>query len=246
MMKVIILAAGRGKRLGHYTKEIPKPLIDINGKSIIERQIELFKKNGITEIFVVRGYKKEKFCMEGITFIDNEDFANTNQLASLVLAQNRISGNALILYGDLLFEQSILDQILMSNSDISVTIDLKWKEHCYENRNNQFPAMAEIENDKVVHISENKSLIRKKLCGEFFGIIKLSSEGSKILTDIIEKAKHNKGKFHDSDSFVMGKIPDIIEEIIELGFVVKPIFVNGKWFEVDTILDLEKAKTMFQ
>ena len=62
MMKVIILAAGRGKRLGHYTKEIPKPLIDINGKSIIERQIELFKKNGITEIFVVRGYKKEKFC----------------------------------------------------------------------------------------------------------------------------------------------------------------------------------------
>jgi len=246
MMKVIILAAGRGKRLGHYTKEIPKPLIDINGKSIIERQIELFKKNGITEIFVVRGYKKEKFCLEGITFIDNEDFANTNQLASLVLAQNRISGNALILYGDLLFEQSILDQILMSNSDISVTIDLKWKEHCYENRNNQFPAMAEIENDKVVHISENKSLIRKKLCGEFFGIIKLSSEGSKILTDIIEKAKHNKGKFHDSDSFVMGKIPDIIEEIIELGFVVKPIFVNGKWFEVDTILDLEKAKTMFQ
>ena len=246
MMKAIILAAGSGTRLGHYTKEIPKALVDINGKSIIERQIELFKKNGITEIFVVRGYKEEKFCMEGITFIDNEDFANTNQLASLVLAQNRISGNALILYGDLLFEQSILDQILMSNSDISVTIDLKWKEHCYENRNNQFPAMAEIENDKVVHISENKSLIRKKLCGEFFGIIKLSSEGSKILTDIIEKAKHNKGKFHDSDSFVMGKIPDIIEEIIELGFVVKPIFVNGKWFEVDTILDLEKAKTMFQ
>ena len=246
MMKAIILAAGSGTRLGHYTKEIPKALVDINGKSIIERQIELFKKNGITEIFVVRGYKKEKFCLEGITFIDNEDFANTNQLASLVLAQNRISGNALILYGDLLFEQSILDQILMSNSDISVTIDLKWKEHCYENRNNQFPAMAEIENDKVVHISENESLIRKKLYGEFFGIIKLSSEGSKILTDIIEKAKHNKGKFHDSDSFVMGKIPDIIEEIIDLGFTVKPILVSGKWFEVDTILDLEKAKTIFQ
>ena len=61
-MKVIILAAGSGTRLGHYTKEIPKALVDINGKSIIERQIELFKKNGITEIFVVRGYKKEKFC----------------------------------------------------------------------------------------------------------------------------------------------------------------------------------------
>ena len=85
-----------------------------------------------------------------------------------------------------------------------------------------------------------------KICGEFFGIIKLSSEGSKILTEIIEKAKSHKGKFHNSDSFASGKIPDIIEEVIDSGFTVKPIFINGKWFEVDTILDLEKAKTMFQ
>ena len=82
MMKVIILAAGRGTRLGYHTKEIPKGLVDVNGKSIIERQIELFKKNGITEIVIVRGYKKEKFCWNGVTFIDNEDFANNNQLAS--------------------------------------------------------------------------------------------------------------------------------------------------------------------
>ena len=246
MMKAIILAAGSGTRLGHYTKEIPKALVDINGKSIIERQIELFKKNGITEIFVVRGYKKEKFCMEGITFIDNEDFANNNQLASLVLAQNMVSGNVLILFGDLIFEQTILDQILASSSDISIAVDLKWKERYDENRNNQFPALAEIENDKITRISENKSLIRKKLSGEFFGIMKLSSKGSKILTDVIEKTKHHKGKFHGSDSFAMGKLPDIIEEVIDLGFTVKPIFVSGKWFEVDTILDLEKAKTIFQ
>ena len=55
-MKEIIMAAGRGTRLGHHTKEIPKGLVDVNGKSIIERLIELFKKNGITEIVIVRGY----------------------------------------------------------------------------------------------------------------------------------------------------------------------------------------------
>ena len=246
MMKVIILAAGRGTRLGHHTKEIPKGLVDVNGKSIIERQIELFKKNGITEIVIVRGYKKEKFCWNDVTFIDNEDFANNNQLASLVLAQNMVSGNVLILFGDLLFEQTILDQILASSSDISIAVDLNWKERYDENRNNQFPALAEIENDKITRISENKSLARKKSSGEFFGIMKLSSKGSKILTDVIEKTKHHKGKFHDSYSFAMGKIPDIIEEIIDLGFTVKPILVSDKWFEVDTILDLEKAKTIFQ
>ena len=246
MMKVIILAAGRGTRLGHHTKEIPKGLVDVNGKSIIERQIELFKKNDVTEIIIVRGYKKEKFCWNDVTFIDNEDFANNNQLASLVLAQNMVSGNVLILFGDLIFEQTILDQILASSSDISIAVDLKWKERYDENRNNQFPALAEIENDKITRISENKSLARKKLSGEFFGIMKLSSKGSKILTDVIEKTKHRKGKFHDSYSFAMGKIPDIIEEVIDLGFTIKPILVSGKWFEVDTILDLEKAKTIFQ
>ena len=246
MMKVIILAAGRGTRLGYHTKEIPKGLVDVNGKSIIERQIELFKKNGITEIVIVRGYKKEKFCWNDVTFIDNEDFANNNQLASLVLAQNMVSGNVLILFGDLIFEQTILDQILASSSDISIAVDLNWKERYDENRNNQFPALAEIENDKITRISENKSLARKKSSGEFFGIMKLSSKGSKILTDVIEKTKHRKGKFHDSHSFAMGKIPDIIEEIIDLGFTVKPILVSDKWFEVDTILDLEKAKTIFQ
>ena len=246
MMKVIILAAGRGTRLGYHTKEIPKGLVDVNGKSIIERQIELFKKNGITEIVIVRGYKKEKFCRNGVTFIDNEDFANNNQLASLVLAQNMVSGSVLILFGDLIFEQTILDQILASSSDISIAVDLNWKERYDENRNNQFPALAEIENDKITRISENKSLVRKKPSGEFFGIMKLSSKGSKILTDVIEKTKHHKGKFHDSHSFSMGKIPDIIQEIIDLEFVVKPTLVDGKWFEVDTILDLEKAKTIFQ
>ena len=246
MMKVIILAAGRGTRLGYHTKEIPKGLVDVNGKSIIERQIELFKKNDVTEIIIVRGYKKEKFSWNDVTFIDNEDFANNNQLASLVLAQNMVSGNVLILFGDLLFEQTILDQILASSSDISIAVDLNWKERYDENRNNQFPALAEIENDKITRISENKSLVRKKPSGEFFGIMKLSSKGSKILTDVIEKTKHHKGKFHDSHSFSMGKIPDIIEEIIDLGFTVKPILVSDKWFEVDTILDLEKAKTIFQ
>ena len=246
MMKVIILAAGRGTRLGYHTKEIPKGLVDVNGKSIIERQIELFKKNDVTEIIIVRGYKKEKFCWNDVTFIDNEDFANNNQLASLVLAQNMVSGNVLILFGDLIFEQTILDQILASSSDISIAVDLNWKERYDENRNNQFPALAEIENDKITRISENKSLVRKKPSGEFFGIMKLSSKGSKILTDVIEKTKHHKGKFHDSHSFAMGKIPDIIEEIIDLGFTVKPILVSDKWFEVDTILDLDKAKTIFQ
>ena len=59
-MRAIILAAGSGLRLGQHTKDIPKALLDINGKSILERQISLLRQHGINEIFVVTGYQREK------------------------------------------------------------------------------------------------------------------------------------------------------------------------------------------
>jgi len=60
-MKVILLAAGSGTRLGHYTKEIPKALVDINGQSILERQITLFRDLSISDITIVTGPHSEKF-----------------------------------------------------------------------------------------------------------------------------------------------------------------------------------------
>ena len=59
-MKVIIVAAGIGASLGELTKDIPKPLVDVNGKSILQRQIEIYRKFGVDEIFIVTGYKTKK------------------------------------------------------------------------------------------------------------------------------------------------------------------------------------------
>ena len=66
MMNAIILAAGSGIRLGEYTQDIPKTLVDINGKSILERQISLLRKHKVNEIFVVTGYKKEKHILKNV------------------------------------------------------------------------------------------------------------------------------------------------------------------------------------
>jgi len=245
-MKVIILAAGKGTRLGHHTNDIPKALVDINGSSIIERQLKQFQNKGITDISIIVGYKKEKFPFKNVNLIYNNNFENNDLLASLIYAEREIHGEILILYADLLFEEKILEQIIKSTHDISIAIDLDWKKKHDDERNNQFPPLAEIDNEKVVRISENKSLIRKKISGEFFGIMKLTSHGSYIFMKILEKSKSHEGRFHDSISFAMAKIPDMIQEIIESGYDIKPVFVDGKWLEVDTMMDLEKAKTMFQ
>ena len=103
MMNAIILAAGSGIRLGEYTQDIPKTLVDINGKSILERQISLLRKHKVNEIFVVTGYKKEKHVMDDVEYFFNPKYAETEQLASMMTARRKISGDVLIIFGDIIF-----------------------------------------------------------------------------------------------------------------------------------------------
>ena len=66
----VIPAAGRGKRLGKISEEIPKPLVKIKGKTLLERCIESLKRHNINEIIIIVGYKKEKI----IDFLNSKDF----------------------------------------------------------------------------------------------------------------------------------------------------------------------------
>ena len=54
-MKAIVIGAGTGKRINEFSKKSPKALLDINGKTILSRQVSLFRKNGINEIIVTTG-----------------------------------------------------------------------------------------------------------------------------------------------------------------------------------------------
>ena len=90
--RAIILAAGFGTRLLPLTEVTPKPLIDVNGKIIIERMIEALKENGIDEINIVVGYKKEKFeylkdKYSNIRFIENQYYSTSNNISSIYVAR---------------------------------------------------------------------------------------------------------------------------------------------------------------
>ena len=70
-MKAIILAAGQGTRLKKYTQDLPKGMLSFMGKTVIERQIEMYRKCGINDIIVVRGFAADKIKYEGIKYYMN-------------------------------------------------------------------------------------------------------------------------------------------------------------------------------
>ena len=249
-MKAIFIAAGEGSRLGNLTKDLPKPLVDVNGKSIIERQISLLRKNNVNDIVVITGYKKEKFTFKNIEYVHNPNFREQEQTGSLMVARSKIVGDILIMFGDILFDEIILQQMLDSKGDIVIAVDKNW-EKSYEERHDNPKSEADkvlIKDDKVIQISaKNIEVNDDNDVGELLGLIKLSMKGSKILIDQYEKLENSHiGKFHDAVSFKKAKFVDMLQELLSSGIVITPVSIKGKWCEIDTKHDLEIAKKMFK
>jgi len=248
-MKVIFLAAGLGLRLGHYTKELPKALVDINGKSILERQITLFRDLGISDITIVIGPHSEKFNIKNVGYI--YDQKHLEQVSSMMVARSKIVGDTIIIFGDILFDEYILKQVLSSKDDIAIAIDLEW-EKAYDERTDNPKSKADkvlIHGNKVIQISAKKISSDKenKNVGELLGVLKLSSIGSKTITKKYEQLeKFHIGEFHDAVSLKKAKLVDILQELLNQDVDISPIIVKGKWCEIDTIDDLLRARKLFR
>lgn len=128
-MKAIILAAGQGTRLKKYTENLPKGMLEFDGKTIIERQIETYHRCGITEIIVVRGFAADKITYSGVKYYENADYANTNMVESLMAAKQEFDDDIVVSYSDILFEESMLKGMMDSKDDFVVAVDENWQEY---------------------------------------------------------------------------------------------------------------------
>lgn len=114
-MKVIILAAGRGTQLGDLTAEYPKCLLPFGQETVLQREVRLVSKAGVSkrDIIVVVGYQDKKIPHDDYTIIVNKDYYKTDNAYSLYLALKDINEDVLILDGDLVFEEGVIDDILL-------------------------------------------------------------------------------------------------------------------------------------
>ena len=244
-MIVIILNAGSGTRLGELTKNLPKGLLDINGKSLIERQIENFSSKNIEKILLIVGPNSDKFNLKNVDYVFDETYNEHEQLGSLFAAKKFMVNDVIISFGDVLVEKNVFEQIIKSSFDIGLAIDLNWKQN-YIGRSMHPESEADlvkIESDLITKIQKN--LVKKDVekIGEFLGIMKLNKNGAKIFVETYNKLQelHNE-KFHTADSFNKAFLTDFIQELIDREIPINPILINGNWLEIDTSQDLDSAR----
>ena len=245
-MKIIIIAAGSSTRLGKEIKDVPKGLLKINDKSIIEIQLDLFKKNQLVDITIITGPDKQKFELKNVNYIHDNEFQNHDVLGSLMASKSIMNDDVLISYSDIVFDENILQSMLDYKGDIGIAVDLNWEKK-YATRTQHPKSEADnvlMENNKILKIKKNITEYNpKQNLGEFIGLMKLSKSGAKIF---IEKfnylIKSHEGKFHDAPSMKKAYLTDMLQELIDSGIVVEPIIINGKWCEIDTLQDLQLAR----
>jgi phosphoenolpyruvate phosphomutase len=237
-VNAIILAASRGD-MDELTAEIPKTLLEVGGRSLLAMQIDEFNKVGIKDICVVRGFAKDKVIAANFSVIDNDLFAETKELYSLYLAKEKINENTVISYGDIIFKNYILNDLLNDLSDITLIVDadVETISHDKDFVSTNIPYSKKLYSSTVQFIKMSGDLKDEEIQGEFIGLWKVTKNGS----NIVKKALEELSKREDFKQVTMADLFNHISSSHPIA--VK--YIKGSWLDIDTIRDLQKAGDLF-
>lgn len=247
-MKALIIAAGKGKRLGEYTKDLPKCLLPVADKPIIDHQLAAFKANGITDIAIVKGYLSDTIQRDAIksTFI-NDNFENNNILSSMMYAADFLDDDVIVSYSDILYSKEVVAAAMASPHDIAAVVDTDWRGRYIDRADH-----PESEAEKALFDPKTgrASLFGKVIdaspehIGEFIGMYKLSKAGAQTFKDAFYEAKEkfDGKKFVHAKAFANAYITDLFNYMIDKGELVHCAFIEQDWWEIDTEEDLLGAR----
>ncbi len=233
MAKVVLLAAGRGKRFGKRTKRLPKCLIplDSKGKNLLSRYLDAFRELKLLDITVVVGHEKEQIvseCVEkgrglSIRFLENREYQR-GSIVSLFTASGEMTDDCLVMDADVFFEANSLKKILKARKT-SFLLDPR----------------SRFTGEEMMVMAKNKRPVRVaktidpdlKILGEAVGFLFVKKKDAKSLAHILKQmisAGKKDVEYEESYNELMKQKVFSYEKI------------SGFWTEMDFEEDLEKIR----
>jgi phosphoenolpyruvate phosphomutase len=253
----VILAAGEADALGDLTRDRPKCMLDIKGKTLLERQIEALNASGIKDIAVVRGHAKAAIRYPQLRYYDNDHFATTGELTSLMLAGDELRGPVVCMYGDVIFDEAIIARLLRARGDVVIAVDRAYYD-LVRAGNGAVPArehdlvltgeppvsgyrfVPSASGARVERIG--RMLAPAEAHGEFIGLAALSERGTQTLREVHEDLlRSHRGRFHEAESLARASLTDLLQELIDRGHAVTCVDVYKGWMEIDSFDDYRRA-----
>lgn len=233
-MQAIIMAAGKGSRIEELTGGNPKSFLEINGKKLIEYNLDMLRDIGVDKIVIVTGYRDDAFReltknMSDVILKYNPFYSLVNVLGSFYMGMDELDDDFIFMHADTLCDRSIFDELMKLKADVNLPVDYKV---CDEEA-----MKVRSKNGKIVEITKQMPVEAAE--GEFIGVA-LFRKGS--LNAVKQKTKEvlADGEFA---SYFEGAIQRMIDdtELDIRAFDIK----DAPWVEVDFKEDYERAVELF-
>jgi choline kinase len=236
-MKAIILSAGQGSRLGHLVDDRPKCLIDFNGRTLLDRQLDTLQANGVREAVVVTGFHDElvREAIErrsggpSVRTVFNPFYKVADNTGSLFMAREELAGGCLVWNGDTLVSNELMRRVVANDRQgICVTIDRK---DSYD------------EDDMKVIAADDGRLrgigkrISEGVNAESIGLLAFRSGGAEQFREAIERAMRT------PEGTTIWYLR-VIHHLAQNGEVWTLDIEGEEWGEVDFPADVEAARAL--
>lgn len=255
---VVIPAAGYDSLPGRLNQgNIPKSLININGKTFLERQINMLNKMGLSDINVIIGYQSDKFNIKNVNYILNRNWKEGYITQGIALSKEKIKEGFILINADMLFEEEVIKRLLSAEGDIVVIADSSYAYHKHEvdkvldlliAKEPGFSRLREIKLNSSHEIKRiGKRIDINEATHETLSVVKFSEEGAKNFIKVYEDClQHHKGPFHEAESVQKADFTDVLQEMIYRGFKVNFIETHKGWLELHNEKDYELISNYFK
>ena len=248
-MKILILCAGLGTRLGNFTENNPKCLVKINSKTILDRILIQLSNLGVNknDVFLCGGYKNELLPSDYTKFV-NHKFKTTNMMMTTIVGLNHLkdtlikTDNVLLIYGDCIYSDKFISKLINKVdllTQISIPVDLDWKRKWSKRYENIFEDAETLKYDQIsnrlLSIGE-KTFIEEDYMAQFMGIYIIPN---KFIYNFVKSFKllplELQSKISTTEFYQKTNK--------QINYFVMPDKYN--WTEVDTLNDLSYARENF-
>lgn len=232
----VVLAATRGEELGELTADRPKCMVDVRGRSLLSRQVEILKAAGVKAVTVVTGWRDDAVVVPGIAKRRNDRFAATGEAASLAVAQSALGDATIVAFGDILYHAHVLDRLIAAEGDIVVVVDAEVKPGSHPS--DLIRASHDRAEDwfaesgaRLIDIGPDPSEVH----GQWIGLAKVSRAGADAVSAEIERLRAE-GLLDRADLALL------LRRLIAHGETIRIVYVAGDWFNINTAFDLASAR----
>ena len=241
----VVLAASRGKGLEAVTTDRPKVMLPIAGKPLLRWLVDSFKKESINDITVVGGYRADSIDPAGIRLVVNERYAQTDELASLACAIEKLESDTVISYGDLLFRSYVLRDLVENKADFSVVVDSSptdasnrtVRDFAYCSRGDDRGLFGtQVLLKRVVSRADTRAegAADGEAQGRWIGMLSVSRQGLVKLKTVLAALRARP----DFDALDM---PALLNALIAGGAAIEVLYVHGHWRGVNDLEDFRRA-----